>query len=146
MIVSLLFLIKRHLHWPKFANQFCQNAAYWGLKSLPSCIIGQNFWLIMLICNAPVKGTAYITNIDFWKMVIFCNQQTSHLRGAVRKKPLPIVGIREKPMGGTHFTNNWDIFFILCYFEHIFFMKKVEMGSGPPPLVVSKSQIWPLIF
>ena len=135
MIVSLLFLIKRHLHWPKFANQFCQNAAYWGLKSLPSCIIGQNFWLIMLICNAPVKGTAYITNIDFWKMVIFCNQQTSHLRGAVRKKPLPIVGISRNQWVGpiSQIIGIYSLFYVIS--STIFFLKKVEMGSGPPPLL-----------
>ena len=58
-------------------------------------------------------------------------------KGSRQKKPLAIDGIREKPMGGTHLTNNsCDTFFDFMLFRaHFFFLKKVDIGQrvSPPP-------------
>ena len=44
--------------------------------------------------------------------------------GSRQKKPLAImVGVKEKPMGVTHITNNWDLSF-LCYFEQNFVLER----------------------
>ena len=56
-------------------------------------------------------------------------------KGSRQKKPLAIDGIREKPMGGTHLTNNsCDTFFDFMLFRaHFFFLKKVDIGQRVSP-------------